>query len=370
MRQCWLIAVFLLFAGCLYCQQDYFFAENLVAEDKNAEAAKVLNHLIDSNAYVDRPAMHMKTLNLAGTVNHYLKDSARSKKCFRSAIAYYDTLSHGYKENDFIKREWYIASTELAEWSLDDHRPDETIALLKNTGPPGEYYSATGQDVLVAKDHYYDLLSSSFQMLNKPDSAFWYLCKVHEDNPLWQFALLFRDTGNHLVNVNAVYFTSQQNESETMHAHLYVATWMNSHSESNTIWCVKPEQGMAKLIGKSDGAVNDSSRLPLSVSAISLSETSKWLAVECYAEGNTWIDVISFDELVQKRIYATECSIDPYPGNVSLHGWDNEFVIVESDADLTKLNKATRLSMPDLFGTTDDTAEFLFDPEKKKYTKR
>lgn len=361
----------LLFASSGAAQEDYFHAEQLASEGKDKEASVVLMRLIDSNVYVTRPGLHMKTLNLAGEVNYTLHDTVRSEYCYRSAIRYYDTLNNSNKQNDFIRRERYIAYRELSQNACERNEAGKAIALLNECGPPGTFFTADANDLVIAEDQYYKMKSSAFRQMGRPDSAFWYLCRIQVNNPLYETGKIFRDPKNKLVNVVSVPFgQTVSGDADPGPGILYAATWKDELNTSNTIWAVQYASERNLLLGLSSPVKSDTAYFPDTVNELQLSADERWLAVSCQSEGSTWIEIIHFPELIALQTCKVRSTINPSPGNIRLRGWEGNFLRIESDADLLQLNKRDALTTDDLFETTEDVKTFLYDVEKTKFVKQ
>ncbi|HTF04594.1 MAG TPA: hypothetical protein VK826_11240 [Bacteroidia bacterium] len=371
MRKSLLFLLFLLFFVAGNAQRDYFMAEALIDQDKQAEAVKILDDLIDSNVYVSRPSMHMKTLNLAGSTKRFLNDSAGSKSAYRSAIAYYAKLNPVQKD-DYTKREWYIAHSELASWAWQDE--DYALAMhhLDATGAPGPYYSSTGHDVTVERDWHYDLRARIFQKQNQPDSAFHCLRQITENDHLRKINAMLISNRFSLVNVEGLFYGRNLNISQYPDAgYLYVLNLREDSSHAyQTVWFIHYAGGRKEIIGESSYVIGDTSGFPNTAFDISLSQNEEYLAVECEAKGANWIEIIDFRTLIKEHRCVIAQSITPYPGLVYITGWENNLLLISADIDLTKLNRKDHLSTQDLFGTIDDKKDFLFDPVEKKYSRK
>jgi tetratricopeptide (TPR) repeat protein len=368
-----LISAFVFLASHISAQQDYFYAENLIDNGQYAEAVRVLDHLIDSGAYADRPRFAMMTLNLAGTTRLYLKDTAAAQKCFEAAMQCYDTLSIPRRSDDWNHREYYKAGEHLATVHYARKEYGAANRLLLQIGAPEQYYSATGSDILTAQTAYYSLRTRVFEKLDQPDSALASIRRIRDSEYHAPRMLdsIFNIETNVIRCVKLVPFTLIPADTRgTGAGSLYFASWKDKDNTPHSIWFVNYERGGLSILGQSSSGQKDAPHFPASCNAMSLSQNEQFLAVECSSEGTTWIDIISFPELLSQRECIVKHSITPYPGMASIESWENNLLCVKSDADLTKLNKKSRLSMPDVFGTVDDRQKFLFDPLSGKYTRK
>jgi hypothetical protein len=364
------VSAFILLISQLHAQKDYFYAATLLENGQYTEAVRVLDHLIDSGAYADRPRFAMMTLNLAGSAKQYLKDTVGAKECFQAVMTCYDTLSKPMKSDDWNKREYFSAGRSLA--GMHYHAGDYTTAnnLLHKIGYPGRYYSSTGSDVEQAQDSYCSFRARTFQKLNRPDSAFNWILKLRDrENPIVKpLDSIFNVKTNVIYHISCTSFSDENYDSlQNYTGTVYCVGWKDKNGHPYSVW-LKHVIGRSEILGM--GSVSSDSDFPLCPDSMSLSPDEKFLAIEGSAEGANWIDILLFQPLIKEKNCTRYCSIQPYPGLVYIVGWENESLIVKSDADLTKLNKKNRLSMPDVFGTIDDKQLFLFDPESGKYSKK
>lgn len=369
-----LLIVALLFCSVKsFAQRDYFFAETLIDNGQHAEAVRVLDHLIDSGAYNDRPRFLMMTLNLAGTTKRSLGDTLGAKKCFESVMGCYDTLSVPRRTDDWIHREYYRAGNALAWMYYRSGDFSKANSLLNSIGYPGEYYSATGSDVLNEQEGYCALKTDIFQRQNQPDSAFYWICEIrdHEYYFVRKLDSLFKNRTNNIRHVRFVHYTIKSSDAE-IHSpgYLYFVTWNDKDNMQHSVWLVNPEHGHIDILGESTYNLEDQQNFPANCYDMSLSPDEKYLAVTCYTEGSNFIDIYSFPELLNERRCLEKQSILAYPAQVEIKGWENSMLIVESEADLTRLNRKERLSPTDYPKEGDIKESFLFDVESGKFTKK
>lgn len=365
-----LFSVIILLASQLYAQKDYFYAEDLAFDSKHEEALVVLNHLIDSGAYSDRPRFAMMTLNLAGTTKRYLKDTVGAQKCFEAAMACYDTLSKALKKDAWNQREYYMAGEDLAWIHYDRGDYAKANNLLQLIGYPGSYYSSTGSDVLMAEDGYCGFRARVYQKLNKPDSAFAWILKIRDnENPIVKpLDSIFNVKSNVIYHIVCSSFLGK-NENPRLNSPgiIFCVGWKDKKGDPYSIWIIQ-KYGRSEILGI--GSTSAESDFPLCPDTMSISPDEKYLAIGGSAEGANWVDIIAFQSLIKEKLFTRTFSINPYPGLVYIVGWEKELLVLRSDADLTKLNKKSRLSMPDVFGGVDEKELFLFDPESLKYSKK
>lgn len=368
MRSALIFLISVCFATQLAAQQDYFYAENLVHNGQYAEGVRVLDHLIDSGAYADRPRFQMMTLNLAGDTKLHLKDTAGAVNCLEAALAYYDTLSAPRKADDWNHSEYYKAGERLAWVHYRQGHYTRADTLVRQIGCPGTYYPAKGRELLLAGDHYYNLRTKIFQKLNQPDSAFASIRKMRDkmNEPVHYLDSIFNITTNTIQHVQCVGYTKTGTEP----GYLYFVAWLDETNTQNSIWFVNPSGHAIRILGRSTYNQENGQGFPANCYAMSLSPDEKYLAVECYTEGSNFIDVYSFPEILSAKKCVLNHSILAYPASVKIQGWQQAQLCIESEADLTKLNKRDRLAFPDYPKDGDVPLQYLFDPESRKFTKR
>lgn len=367
----------LLIAALLFCsvksfaQQDYFYAETLIDNGQYAEAVRVLDHLIDSGAYNDRPRFLMMTLNLAGTTKQYLKDTSGAKKCFESVMACYDTLSGPRRSDDWNRREYYKGSSNLARLHFESQHWTTANTILAKIGEPGEYYSATGSDVLNAQEDYCQLRTSVFQKLNQPDSAFDYIRKIRDRQnvPVQFLDSIFDVPTNFIQHVKFVSYSPKSENTNHIPGYLYFAAWTDETNNQHSIWFINPDRGQIQIISHSVFNQNNPQNFPANCNDMSLSPDEKYLAVTCYTEGSNHIDIFGFPEILNEKRCVLKQSILAYPSSVEIKGWENAQLILECDQDLLRLNKKAHPNW-DVTENPDVKYLFLFDPETGKYTKK
>lgn len=347
-------------------QEDYFYAEQLTDEGKNDQAVVVLTRLIDSNVYVSRPGLHMKTLNLAGSVNYSLHDTARSEQCYRSVILYYDSLNNSNRKNDFIRRERYEAYRHLAQNACARQDHPTAIRLLNECGAPGAYHSA-GDELQRAQDDYYTIKANAYQQSGQPDSAFWNLCQVQHNNPLYEIGRLFSGPKNKLVQVASVFFGKTSiGDANPGYGYLYAATWSDEFNSLNTVWALNYLSGEKVVLGQSSSSSADISGFPHSVDALHLSPDEKWLAVSSHGAESNSIELIDFNALQQQNNYKVHSRINAYPGKLAVAGWEESTLKLQSDADLVQLNRKEKLTADHVNASAAERV-FIFNIEKKKF---
>ncbi len=367
-----LISTFIFLASHLHAQQDYFYAENLIENGQKAEAIRVLDHLIDSGAYVDRPRFAMMTLNLAGSTKRALGDTAGARKCFESVMHCYDTLSGPRKSDNWNRREYYKGAFYLAEMHFHELKQWSTSnAILANIGEPGDYYSATGSDVLLAQERYCKLRTSIFQKLNQPDSAFQYIRQIRdrENVPVQLLDSIFDVSTNSIRQVQFVSYSATSQNTNNIPGCLYFVAWNDETNNQHSIWFINPERGQIQILNHSVFNNNDSQNFPANCYDMSLSTDEKYLAVTCYTEGSNFIDIYSFPEIINEQRCVEKHSILAYPSSVEIKGWESSMLVVECDQDLTRLNKKMHPNW-DVSENPDVKLLYLFDPESGKYSKK
>lgn len=368
-----LISAIIFLATHLHAQKDYFYAETLLENGQQAEAVRVLDHLIDSGAYADRPRFLMMTLNLAGSTKRYLKDTLGAKKCYEAAMACYDTLSNALQADNWNHREYYLAGQDLAWMHYTSGDYIGANKLLITIGYPDEYYSATGSDVLYAQEGYCGFRAKIFQRLNQPDSAFYWILKRrdNESSGVRTFDSIFDVRTNHIGHVKFVYYSTKSTDQDTKSpGYLYFVSWNDKENTQHSIWFVNPEIGRLQILGRSTWNMDDVQNFPGNCYDMSMSPDEKYLAVTCYTEGSNYIEVFSFPEILNEKRCVVKQSILAYPAAVEIKGWENSMIIVESEADLTRLNRKERLSPSDYPKDGDVNELFLFDMESGKYSKK
>jgi tetratricopeptide (TPR) repeat protein len=364
--------LFLFCYGHSSAQQDYFYAETLINNGQYAEGVRVLDHLIDSGAYADRPRFQMMTLNLAGNTKLQLHDTAGGTKCFEAALACYDTLTGPRKSDDWNHCEYYKAGERLAVVHYRQGRYAEAATLLRQIGCPGAYYSATGRDLLLTQDHYHSLRAKVFQKLNQPDSAFASIRSMRDkmNRPVRFLDSIFNVPSNTIQHVQCVGFNQRAITSENEPGYLYFVAWVDETHTQNAIWFVNPAGHAVVILGRSTNNAEDAQNFPANCYAMSLSPDEKYLAVECYTEGSNTVQVISFPEMLAEQKCNVKYELVAYPAALTIKGWLQSQLCLESEADLTKLNKKGRLQFPDYPGDDAKKEEFLFDPESGKYSRK
>lgn len=367
-----LISVILFIATYAGAQQDYFYAENLIAHGQHAEAVRVLDHLIDSGAYADRPRFAMMTLNLAGKTKRYLKDTLGAQKCYEAVMSCYDTLSKALKTDNWNSREYYLAGNDLAWIHYTQGAYSIANKLLLTIGYPGEYYSSTRSDVLDAQDNYCGFRAKVFQKLNQPDSSFIWILKRRdkESSAARIFDSIFGNKSNHLGHVQFVYYSMKSTDLNIKSpGYLYMVSWNDAENIQRSIWFVNPEQDNIHILGQSRYNSDDPQNFPANCYDMSLSPDQKFLAVSCYTEGSNHIEVFSFPEILNEKRCVLKHSILAYPSSVDVKGWQNSSLILECDQDLTRLNKKAHPNW-DVTENPDRKMLFLFDPETGKYSRK
>lgn len=373
MRAALIFFIFILFAGKATAQQDYFYAENLFDHGQYAEAVRVLDHLIDSGAYNDRPRFQLMTLNMAATTKLYLKDTTGAKKNLAAAMSYFDTLSGPRKSDDWNHREYYIAGEHLARVHYAQHDYKAAHDLLKQIKCPGEYYSATGIDVLIAEDNYYSFCAQLFQKENQPDSAFACIRKMRDREyfSVRKLDSIFDVRTNYIHHVKCVPYTLANIDLPYKKpGYLYFVAWTDETNTQRSTWFVNPERGTIEIIGQSTFNMEDDRDFPANCYDMSLSPDEKYLAVECYTEGSNTVQVISFPEILTQKKCIMKHELLAYPASITIKGWERSQLWLECEADLTKLNKKSRLSYMDYPADDAKKSEFLFDPENGKYSRK
>lgn len=58
------------------------------------------------------------------------------------------------------------------------------------------------------------------------------------------------------------------------------------------------------------------------------------LAVMSVGEGHPLLEIVPLVAFLERADYTATCTINPYPGTLSLGGWDTSGLLVESDVDL------------------------------------
>jgi hypothetical protein len=366
MKRYFITALLFFTAFSAFAQEDYFYAEQLTDEGKHDEAVVVLTRLIDSNVYVSRPGLHMKTLNLAGSVNISLHDTTRAEHCYRSVILYYDSLNNSNRKNDFIRRERYEAYLHLAQSACLRQDHATAIRLLNECGAPDAYHSA-GDELQRNKDDYYTLKANAYQQSGQADSAFWNLCQVQVNNPLYVIGQLLSDPKNKLVQVASVFFGKTSiGDANTSYGYLYAATWSDEFSNLNTVWAMNYLSEEKVLLGQSSSNSADLSRYPHSVDALHLSTDERWLAVAIHGHESNSIELIDFNELQQSKNYSVHSRINAYPGTLTVLGWEESTLKLQSDADLIQLNRKEKLSAGQVNASTSQRT-FIYNIERKKF---
>ena len=365
-----LVLAFLFCSVKSFAQQDYFYAETLMANGQHAEADRVLNHLIDSGAYVDRPRFAMMTLNLAGFNKQFLKDTAGARKCFESVLACYDTLSPAHQADNWNHREYYRACEDLAQIHYASHDYAGAKSLLVKVGPPGQYYSVTGSDVLAVQDSYYGFFAHIYEKLNHPDSAFMCIRKIrdNENRPVRKLDSIFEVATNNIGSIRSVRYSATSTDPDIKSpGYLYFVAWNDDKNNQHSIWFVNPEFGKLEIIGESTYNMEDPHNFPANCYDMSLSPDEKYLAVTCYTEGSNTVDIFSFPEILDEQRCVLKQSVLAYPASVEIIGWEQSLLILECDRDLTRLNK--KLSS-NWYTNESSMALYLFDVESGKYTKK
>lgn len=368
-----LISILVFLVAPLSAQQDYFYAQTLIDNGQSVQAVRVLDHLIDSGAYADRPRFAMMTLNLAGTTKEFLQDTAGAAQCFVSAIACYDTLRAPLKSDNSNHREYYKACENLAWIYYYNRQYSLANSLLLHVGPPGEYYSSTGTDVLAAHDGYYAFRCKIFQKLNLPDSAFTCIRKMRdaEYTARRQLDSTFDIATNSIQHIAIVPFKSLMTDQNcTMAGYLYFVAWKDAFNQPQSVWFVNYDSRGLEIIGWSSGKGVDLLRFPQSPVAMCLSADEKYLAVENQHDSASWIELLNFGDLIGAKTFKRENSISPGPGACHIVKWEKGALLIESNSDLTRLNKKNRLGSVDLFGNPEAMQIYAFDPESGKYTKK
>ncbi len=368
-----LLIVALLFCSVkAFAQRDYFYAETLIDNGQHAEAVRVLDHLIDSGAYNDRPRFLMMTLNLASSVKSSLGDTIGARKCCESVMAYYDTLSDPQRSDSWNHTEYYRAGRHLAAMDYKSGNYRAANALLITIGYPGQYYAATGSDLVSTQDHHCSLRTKIFQKLNQPDSAFHWICAIraYESVMVRKLDTIFNDRSNDIRHVRFVPYTSDS-ANPNLHSpgYLYFVAWSDNENNQHSLWLLNPDRSGCRIIGQSTYNLEDAQNFPANCYDMSLSPDEKYLAVTCYTEGSNFIDIYSFPEILNEKRCVLKQSILAYPSTVEVKGWENSLMIVECDQDLTRLNKKTKPNW-DVTPNLDLKMLFLFDPESGKFSKK
>ena len=85
------------------------------------------------------------------------------------------------------------------------------------------------------------------------------------------------------------------------------------------------------------------------------SENGQYLAVLSVGEGHPVVDVIDVNALLGKKAFQVLQHVDPYPGIVSLDGWNGANLIIKSDMLLTERDMKTGRMSSDMRLSADET---------------
>jgi hypothetical protein len=117
-----------------------------------------------------------------------------------------------------------------------------------------------------------------------------------------------------------------------------------------TIYLLEMNSGNIELVSDSDAFYD--------VYDYAISPDGKAIALTMAAEGHPWVEIYDLKALItqQKKILLAE--LNPYPGTIDVMGWKEEFLIVESDADLLLLNDGRTIYPENL---TEKPVKYLFN---------
>lgn len=78
------------------------------------------------------------------------------------------------------------------------------------------------------------------------------------------------------------------------------------------------------------------------ISQVLLAPNRAHLAVLSVGEGHPILEIIALRPLLKFGTYKSLCSLNPYPGTISIHRWQSGRLSITSDVDLTLANAGQR----------------------------
>jgi hypothetical protein len=111
---------------------------------------------------------------------------------------------------------------------------------------------------------------------------------------------------------------------------------INTEDETGAHWFILKDMGRSREIGSNLSCLHQ-------VDHILPSPDNRHLAVLSVGEGHPILEVIDLEKLRLQSKYVVLQEIDPYPGTVSIDGWDGSYLIVNSNVPLTLRNEDGRV---------------------------
>jgi hypothetical protein len=111
--------------------------------------------------------------------------------------------------------------------------------------------------------------------------------------------------------------------------------------------------------------ITNDSCLFTNICGIKVSEDNKYVALFMVGEGHPWIEIYDLQKLIFERKQVLIATINPYPGYVNMLKWKDDFLIIESDANLLLLNENKDLTETENF---EKSKKFRFNIHDKKYS--
>ncbi len=112
-------------------------------------------------------------------------------------------------------------------------------------------------------------------------------------------------------------------------SHSELLTVIRLDGSETTNWYLLGPAGHARLLG------SGLSQLP-HVQQIAVSPNKAWLAVLSSGSGQPIVEIVDLKQLLEAKRYVVLQQINPSPGTIRLHGWQEQRLILSSNAPLAR----------------------------------
>lgn len=125
------------------------------------------------------------------------------------------------------------------------------------------------------------------------------------------------------------------------------------------IYLLKNNSVSIQLIADTNAIIN--------MNEICISPDYKYIAVTVTMEGHPWIDVYDLHSIIYSNNLKIVATLNPYPGIIGLVGWQQQKLIVYSNANLILKNSHKNSTDFELF---DKNKKYYYDIENKLYAEK